>query len=180
MSLGPAPRRTPTSTIPDVADVDHERRSHRVRRVAIGVLVVLVLLGLSGALGVRSRTVEETSSGGALRAELTYASVARPALAVPFRLVLVHPGGFTEPVEVRITSSWLDSFDENGVEPEPAESTTEGDEAVWTFDPPPGEVFTLSLDTRVEPGVQWKREGTTFVETGLDRVRLHHTMWILP
>lgn len=166
------------STVPDVATSAQERRSHVVRRVALGALAVLVLLGLSGLLGVRARTVRHGSSD--LAVELTYPQVARPALAVPFHLVITRPGGFDEPVEVRIRRTWLESFDENGTIPEPDAATTEGDDVVWTFDPPPGTVFTVSLDTRVEPGVQWRRRGTTTVSTAGEVVSVRHTMWVLP
>lgn len=111
---------------------------------------------------------------------LTYPQVARPALAVPYEVVVTRPGGFDLPIEVRLTLSFLESFDENGVNPEPAESTTDGGEVVWTFDPPMGDNLTLSLDTRVEPGVQWRRRGTLTVSSGTERVVLDHTMWVLP
>lgn len=168
-----------TSTVPVVADLPTERRSHLVRRLALGVLAALVLVGLTGTLGVRARTATAEAAGG-LRAELTYPHVARPGLAVPFRLVIARPGGFPAPVEVRVSRAWLESFDENGLIPEPDAATTDGPDVVWTFDPPPGTVFTVALDTRVEPGLQWRRRGTTTVTTGDERLSVDHTMWVLP
>jgi hypothetical protein len=168
-----------TTTTPDVATPRQERRSRWIRRAALLGLVVLVALGLSGALGVRARTVAATGSEGT-EVRLTYPQVARPALAVPYELRIIRREGFDERIEVRITHTYLDSFDENGVNPEPAEATTDAGDVVWTFDPPPGEDLTLTLDTRVEPGVQWRRHGRTLVTIGSERIALDHTMWVLP
>ena len=111
---------------------------------------------------------------------MTYPQVARPALAVPFEVEVSRPDGFDEQIEIRLERSWLESFDENGVLPTPAEEAADGDDVVWTFDPPDGTVFTLALDTRVEPGVQWKRSGTTTVTVGSERIDVGYTMWIFP
>jgi len=167
------------TTAPDVADHATERRSRLVRRVALAAFAVLVLLGLSSALGVRSRTVTADGNGGT-RVRVTYPQVARPALAVPFEVEVSRPDGFDEQIEIRLDRSWLESFDENGVLPAPAEEASDGEDVVWTFDPPDGTVFTLALDTRVEPGVQWKRSGTTTVTVGSERIDIGHTMWIFP
>ncbi len=173
------PARSAPTTVPDVADLRAERRSHRIRQVALGLLALLVLLGLTGLLGVRARTVTRTAADG-MEVRLTYPQVARPALAVPYELVVSKPGGFPGPIEVRLTLDFLESFDENGVNPEPAEATTDAGDVVWTFDAPTGDNLTLSLDTRVEPGVQWRRRGTVTVTSGLESVSFDHTMWILP
>lgn len=166
-------------TTPEVADIATERRSRWLRRAILAAFTVLVLLGLSGVLGVHSRTATADGSDGT-RVEVTYPQVARPALAIPFHVRISRPGGFDEQIEVRITRTWLESFDENGVLPAPAEEGSDGDDVVWTFDPPDGEVFTLTLDTRVEPGVQWRRHGTTTVTVGSERIDVGHTMWIFP
>lgn len=166
-------------TTPAVADHRTERRARLVRRVALAGFTLLVLLGLSGTLGVR--TVSATADGAAgTRVRVTYPQVARPALAVAFEVEVSRPDGFDGQIEIRLSRSWLESFDENGVLPTPAEEASDGDDVVWTFDPPEGTVFTLALDTRVEPGVQWRRKGTTTVTLGSERIDVHHTMWIFP
>jgi len=71
-------------------------------------------------------------------------------------------------------------FDENGRNPEPKESTTDGDSTIWTFDPPPGDTLVVWLDSRVEPGVQWRRSATTRVRTGDHEATLRYTTWIFP
>jgi hypothetical protein len=81
---------------------------------------------------------------------------------------------------VATTTSYLEMFDENGRNPEPAESTTDGARTIWTFDPPEGDTLVVWLDTRVEPGVQWRRRATTTVSTGAESVSVEYTTWILP
>lgn len=167
------------STAPDVADHATERRARWVRLALLSGFALLVLLGLTGVLGVRASTATADGADGT-RVEVTYPQVARPALAVPFHVRISRAGGFDEQIEIRISRTWLESFDENGVIPTPAEESSDGDDIVWTFDPPPGQVFTLTLDTRVEPGIQWRRKGTTTVTVGSQRIDVHHTMWIFP
>lgn len=168
-----------TSTRPETVDLSAERRGRRARRVALAAFGLVVLLGAVGVLGVRTRTIHAGVADG-LHADLTYAVVARPGLGVPFRLVVTQPGGFDRPIEVRTSLPFVEAFDENGFNPQPRESTTLGDELVWTFDPPPGSTLTVSFDARVEPGVQWRREGTTTVRVGDEQLVLHHDVWILP
>lgn len=167
------------STIPHhVPTVGEERRERLARRLALAALTIFVLLGLGGLLGVRSR--DTSASSGPLRVTLHRAVVARPALAVPYRLTISRADGFDEPIEVRITSSYLASFDENGTQPQPDSSSTDGTDTIWEFDPPDGTEFTVWLDTRVEPSVQWKREGSTTVVSGTETVTIDHPLWVLP
>jgi hypothetical protein len=140
---------------------------------------VFVLAGLAGAYGVHSSHVGGGAPGG-LRADLTYAGRARPALAVPYELRITRPGGFEGQIEVTTTTSYLQMFDENGRSPEPADSTTDAGTTTWTFDPPPGDTLVVWLDTRVEPGVQWRRSATTEVRHQGDEITLRYTTWIFP
>ena len=167
-----------TSTEPRAVDLPRERRGRWLRRIGLSCFTLLVLAGLLGFLGVRTTT--DSGRDGELEVRLTRAEIARPALAVPYRLVISRAGGFDEPIEVRVTTSYLESFDENGANPDPDGSTTDGDDTVWTFGAPDGDVLTVWLDTRVEPGVQWRRQGRTSVVTGDELVVIDHPIWILP
>jgi hypothetical protein len=167
-----------TSTAPRDVGLRRERNGLWLRRAGLAAFTVFVGAGLLGFLGVRSAT--DRAQDGALHVSLTRAEIARPALAVPYRLVISRAGGFAGPIDVRITTSYLESFDENGATPDPESATTDGDETVWTFDPPDGDVLTVWLDTRVEPGVQWHRDGRTTVTNEGDEVVLHHPLWIFP
>lgn len=170
---------TDGSTTPDVSDHRTERRNRLARRLALAAFTALVLVGLTGFLGVKTASVTADGVAGT-RVRVSYPQVARPALAVAYEVEVSRPDGFDERIEIRINRSFLASFDENGVLPTPAEESADGDDVVWTFDPPAGTVFTLALDTRVEPGVQWRRTGNVTVTLGSERIDVAHTMWIFP
>lgn len=167
-----------TSTEPMAATLTQERRSRRIRRAGLAAFAVFVLAGVLGFLGVR--TTQSSGRDGDLQVELHHAQVARPALAVPYHLTIRREGGFDERIEVRISTTYLEAFDENGRNPEPADATVDAEETVWEFDPPDGEVLVVWLDTRVEPGVQWRVEGSTTVTVGSERVVIDHPLWLLP
>jgi DNA 3'-phosphatase len=49
-----------------------------------------------------------------------------------------------------------------------------------TFEPPAGPVFTVTLDVRIGPSVQWGRTGHTVVEAEGRRIELTHHSWVMP
>jgi hypothetical protein len=52
---------------------------------------------------------------------------------------------------------------------------------IWEFDPPDGDTLGVSLDARVEPGVQWGRTGETSVLVdGQPVVTVRYKTWVLP
>lgn len=169
----------PGTTLPSWPTVREERRNRRIRAGALLAIGCFVVAGLLGAYGVHAERISATGSEG-LEVELTYPSRARPALAVPYELQITRAGGFDGPIEVSTSTSYLEMFDENGRNPEPAESTTDAETTTWTFDPPAGDTLVIWLDTRIEPGVQWRRTGTTRVRTGDDEATLRYTTWIFP
>jgi hypothetical protein len=160
-------------------DVTRERRAWRIRTAVLVVVAVFVVAGLFEQFGVQTRTVSGEGAGG-LHVTVTYAARTRPALAVPFAVRVTRPGGFDHQIEISTTTSYLEAFDENGLNPDPDSATTDGSTTTWTYDPPDGDTFTLWLDTRIEPGVQWRRRGTTEVRTGDDTVTVRYTSWIFP
>ena len=99
---------------------------------------------------------------------------------MPWTLTIERAGGFDGPVVVATTSSYLRSLDSNGVWPEPDSSTSSGDEVVWTFEAPAGEALVVTVDARVEPGVQWRRTASTRVEAGEATADVDYTTWIMP
>lgn len=167
----------PTATAePDLA---RSRRARAARRVVLSLLVVFIVLGLTGWLGVRSRTT--TATGGGYRLTVRYAQVTRGGLATPWSFVLHRPGGFDGPVEVAAGARYFDLFDENAFEPEPDSVTTTGDEVIWTFEPPPGDRLTVTLDARLEPAVQWGRGGhLSVLEDSEPVVTARYKTWVLP
>ena len=73
-------------------------------------------------------------------------------------------------------------FDVNVVSPAPAAETRTADQVVWEFDPPQGGgPLAVSLDARVEPGIQWGRDGEVQLLVGGEPVAgsSFHT-WVTP
>jgi hypothetical protein len=167
-----------TSTRPDPATLAQERNGRLLRRIGLAAFTLFVVAGLAGLLGVRS-TVSEGRDGD-LHATLHHAQIARPALAIPYRLTIERDGGFDERIEVRLSTEYLQAFDENGRNPEPADTTVDGEDTIWEFDPPDGDTLVVWIDTRIEPGVQWRIAGSTTVVHGDEVLTIDHPLWILP
>lgn len=170
------------ATAPERSDrraVEHDRRWRWVFGV---VLTLFLALGLGGLLGLRTATTSSTGGGYELR--VTYARVTRPGLATPLDLEVSRAGGapLDGPVRVAVTAHYLAMFDVNVVSPAPSSETRTPDDVVWEFDPPPGGgPLAVSLDARIEPGIQWGRDGEVRVLEG-DRavaVSRFHT-WVTP
>jgi len=115
---------------------------------------------------------------------VTYAAVARPGLAAPFSVVIASRDGTGLPavVTVALSLDYLGMFDQNGLDPEPASSYADGDEVVWSFDVPAGvDRFSVDLDARIEPGVQWRRTGRVrLVVEGEQVAATTVSTWVLP
>jgi len=168
-----------TSTLTSVEPDPTAGRRRLMRSITLGLFTLFVLFGLTGGLGVRTAHKTATGDDGLL-VELSYPRVTRPALAVLFEVEVSRPSGFTGQIEVDISSSYLATFDENGTSPEPVEDTDDGEVTTWMFDPPPGDTLVLSLDTRVEPGVQWRRKGEVTVRADGAEATVTFTTWISP
>ena len=142
---------TGTSTLPDDPDVRDVRRARNLRRVGLLVLSAFVLAGAVGLLG--TRTTTKTVRGSGYELSVTYPAVTRSGHAVKVEVEVRKDGGFDtgEPIRMRLLSRYFDLFDENAFTPQPDGETSDG---TWTYDdfvPPRGDVFTVSVDTRVEP-----------------------------
>jgi hypothetical protein len=168
-----------TSTLPTDSGLGHARRDRWFSLGIAVVLAVIVALALTGLLGVKSGTTSTRLADGT-EVELHYAQVSRPGLATPWALTVHRPGGFDGPITVRSTSAYFDLFDENGLDPDPAASTQDGEMVIWEFDPPPGDTFRLSFDARIEPGVQWGRSATTEVELDGEVMSMTYRTWVMP
>lgn len=151
------------------------------RRGFIALLAAIVVAGLTGVLGVRSRTVRATAGDGT-QLEVRYAQVARAGLDVPFRITVKRPSGFTDKVTLAISSDYLDLFDRNGVDPDPTAATASNDAVIWQFDPPPGDTLQVSVDMEVQGGRHWGRSGRVVVldDTGSPLVAAGFKTWLVP
>lgn len=152
----------PLATEPDEAATLPDQRRHRIeRRVGLTIVFAVLTLGVANLLGVRSATA--SGSGGGYELSVTYAAVSRPGLATPWTVRVRSPGGFEGPVVLATTSRYLQLFDENGLDPDPARATATGGTTVWEFDPPPGEELTVILDARLEPAFHVGRSARTSI-----------------
>jgi hypothetical protein len=143
---------------------------------------VVVLAGLIGIFGVRTRTAQ--NSGNGLTVSVQHASVTRPGLATPFSVAIATDDGAPLPSQIttRIDSDYLGMFDENGLEPEPASSYQNGQWTWWTFDVPQGHnELEVSFDVRLEPAVQWGRMGSATIEiAGEQMVAVEFATRVMP
>ena len=158
-----APVASPTRTLPSDEDLRHVHVDRRISTVLVTSFALVVLLALFGLLGVRTATTTTRMADGT-EVEVHYGRVTRPAWRRRGRSRSTAPDGFTGPIMIRSTSAYFDLFDENGLDPDPAAATQDGEMVIWEFDPPPGDTFRLSFDARIEPGAQWGRDATTEVE----------------
>ena len=150
------------------------RRRRALYAVTSALLSALMLLGITdtvgwtSAYGVSSAVIEVSSGGRTLR--VRYPEVTRPALASPFDITVVDPGGFDEPVTLRINRRFFQLWDENGWYPDPSSERSEGEWIELEFDPPSGEELRVSLDARIEPAIQSGRAGEVTLMDGDDAV----------
>ena len=127
-----------------------------IRRVVIVLVAVVVVLGLFGQLGVRKGHLSQTT--GSISADVTYPSVARPGLAVPFRVAVTGldpSSGHT--IEIELSTTYADSFDFNNLTPQPETIDRTPTALTYEFLVDAAAEFEMAFDTRVEPAVQSKR-----------------------
>jgi hypothetical protein len=134
----PSHRRIPTS--PERRPLARLRRERWIRR-----LVVALMFG--------SKTEGVTATGGGYTLSVVYARVTRPGLPVRWEYTIRHPGGFQGKIDVATTFEYLNLFDVTNIQPSPSEETANRDVIVWSFDPPPGDVFSVTFDAATEVGV---------------------------
>ena len=152
----------------DGAGLRRKRRAlYAVTSTMLTLLVgvaVLDGLGIVDVYGVNTDRVAATSGGFDL--EVRYSTTSRPGLATPFEITVRRAGGFEEPIVLAVDSAYMSIWDENGLDPEPAASTSTATSLIWEFDPPPGETLMISFDARIEPAAQRGKPGRVAVLGG--------------
>ena len=140
-----------------------------LRRVALGLVAVLVAVAATGLLGVHSTSV--TATRGAWTLTVEYAGVARAGLDVPLQITVRHTGGFADEIDLAISRDYLLLFEQQGFYPDASASTSLGDDVLLTFDTPPaGETFVVDFDAYVQPAAQEGARGSVAVLDGTERV----------
>jgi hypothetical protein len=169
-----------TSSEPEPRTLRQLRRDRALRRAGLVALALFVLAGDLGLFGTRTTTT--TGSGGGYRVEVEHAAASRPGHAVPFEVTVRRDGGFGDGVRLRLSSRYFELFDENAFDPTPRQHTAGGGVEDLVFDPPPGEEFVLSVDTRVEPARQRGERGFVAVldERGDEVLRVSFRTRIFP
>lgn len=126
------------------------------------MLAAFVLAGATGLLG--TRTGQTTVAGGGYEMTVTYPRISRPGHAVRIQVEVRKDGGFDEaPLALRYTTDYLEMFDENTVTPQPDGETAARGYSESEFTTPDGEVFVMTIDTRVEPARQRGEDGQVSV-----------------
>ena len=108
--------------------------------------------------------------------------MARAGLDVPWQ-VRIQPGRRLHgPVTLAVTADYFDIYEEQGLDPQPASETSDGEFLYWTFDPPPtGERLAVDFDAYIQPSSQLGSSGEVAVLGGTERVATtrFHT-WLVP
>lgn len=167
--------------MPPPVDLGRLRRARWGRRSFFTVLCAFLLAGLLGALGVRTTDISTTGAGYELTVH--YATITRGGLATPWSVEVRHPGGFpAETVTLATTAAYFDIFDENGLDPDPAESVSDGERIIWTFAAPAGDTLSVSFDARTEPAVQFERARATteLLEAAVAVAAVAYDTYVLP
>lgn len=174
--LGDTPRHTA---------LRRRRVSYALTTIALSALMGLAVVDAVAPFGVYGVDTETISASGAdgFDLEVRYGTVTRPALATPFDIVVRREGGFDgRQVTVAVLSSYLAMWDENGLDPGPAEETADATYSFWTFDTPDGDTLRIVLDARIEPAAQTGERGRVAVvdDAGTELVAVDFETWVLP
>lgn len=167
------------STLGDVRQPEDGLRPVRGRSAMVVLLLVIVVAGASGLLGVRSTSA--TASGGGYDVTVEYPAVARAGLDAPWTVTVRRAGGFPGPITMTVTGGYFDIWESQGLDPEPATETADGQLLYWTFDPPPGEEFSVDFDAYIQPASQLGASGeVTVLDGGAPVVAVGFTTVLVP
>ncbi|MGH8824800.1 MAG: hypothetical protein ACRDVN_10020 [Jiangellaceae bacterium] len=167
-------------TLPRHRDPGGARRARNLRRVGIVALGVLVAAGLVGALG--PRTADVAAEGGGYRLVAHHAQVTRSGMATPLRVEVIRPGGFDGPVTLAFDKDLFDRLDFQNFYPNPSAETAAPHRIVYEFDPPQGEVLSVTLDARTGPTQppSAHRYWVAVIDDGREVAEVRFRMVVLP
>ncbi len=169
------------TTLPEVRDPAQVRRARTQRRIGLALLAAFVLSGAVGLLGTRTSTT--TVTGGGYEMTVTWPRISRPGHAVRVQVEVEKDGGWSgAPLVLRYDTAWFEMFDENAFTPAPDSETAGPGFTEDEFATPDGEVFVMTVDTRVEPARQRGEDGSFSVVDDQGQVVLtaEVSTWIWP
>jgi hypothetical protein len=168
------------STLEDLQSHDQLRRGRWLRRAFIAVLAVLVVIDLTGLLGVHTSS-KETDFGG-YQVRLDYPRFARAGQDVLWRVTLRHEGGFgKDPIVLAVSADYFDIFETQGFYPDPDTQSATTRYVYYSYQPPPGDTMTVTFDAYIQPGSQIGRSATLAVTVGSTTVsRIGYHTWLAP
>lgn len=127
-------------------DVEFQQTEWRVERIGwaiMAALLVLALLGVFGRNGPLSRTVVEGAAGPG---QLTYERFVRRSAPSTIELQIAPTAAGTD-LTVWVDRRFVEQVDLERVTPQPAQTITDGDRLMWTFEVNnPDEVLTVKID----------------------------------
>ena len=167
-------------TLPHIRVEDEAHRARNWRRVGLALLWLVVAAAVTGVLGVRMGTSTASADGWTLEVEAP--QITRGALDAPITITVSRESGFGDKVTLRVDRILFEHLDVNLIAPAPSAETGSLDQVEWTFDPPDGEVMTVSIDARMSPsempGID--RLGFAVIERGEVAVEVRPRLVLLP
>lgn len=154
-------RRVDSSTLEGLEDRRLDIMGLWARRSFLMALAVVLVLALFGWLGVRSATRSAQEEGWTV--SVTYASVARAGLDVPWHATVTHLGGFDHTVTLALNGDYLDIYETQAFHPQPSAEWRDGRTLYLQFDAPSGDTMVVSYDAYIQPSAQQGRRGTLSV-----------------
>lgn len=168
------------SLLRDVRAPDQAPPGRWLRRIGLVALTIVVLLGATGLLGTRTRSVY--ASGPGYTMTVTYAWIARPGQDVPWRVHVHCDAGCTQNITLAVTADYFRIFETQGFHPDPDQSTGDGHDEYLTFNKPPnGNDFVVDYDAYIQPGSHTGSAGDVRLLVGgsaITSVRIH--TWLVP
>ena len=168
------------STLPVQRDPGEVRRARTHRRIGLVALAGFVLAGAVGLLGTHTSTT--TVRGQGYEMVVTYPRISRPGHAVRIQVEVRQDGGLDDLLVLRYATDWFELFDENAFTPQPDAETAGPGFTEGEFTTPDGEVFVMTVDTRVEPARQTGEDGFFSVigDDGSPVLTARVSTWIWP
>ena len=112
---------------------------------------------------------------------LEYPWTDRSGEPIHWTLSVRRDGGFSGPINVGITQSYLDLLDVNAINPQPSASHSDGANVIWTFDPPNGSTLRVQIDAFIQLNAHLGASADVAIfEEGEPVVGVHYRTWVAP